>query len=157
MKLATLGKDRSVETKLEANQKNLYQTDYYQWIKTTLDNMRSQDYESIDWDNLIEEVEDMGRRERRSLESNLVVILLHLLKWDYQPNKRTGSWRRSILEHRRRICRALKDSPSLKPYLAEIFPECYSDAVKQASAETGLPVEKFPLSCPYSLSTVLED
>lgn len=145
-----------MKTQRDANQQNLYPTDYYLWLETTLAQLRKQDYGNIDWDNLIEEVADLGRRERRSLESNLVVILLHLLKWDYQREKRSGSWKRSIIEHRRHIRKALKDSPSLKPYLEEVFAECYGDAVKQASAETGLPEEEFPPHCPYAVSAVLD-
>lgn len=128
--------------KLKANQ-HLYETDYLSWVETTAEKLRVQDYSNIDWENLIEEIEDVGRSERRSLESNLIVILTHLLKWQYQPESRSGSWKGSITEHRRRIRKALKESRSLKPYLEEVFAECYSDAVEQASAETELPVETF--------------
>ncbi len=143
-------------TELEPNQQSLYETDYLKWIETTVGKLRVQDYSNIDWDNLIEEIEDMGRSERRSLESNLTVVLTHLLKWQYQPDFRSGSWKGSIVEHRRRIREALKDSPSLKPYLEEVFAKCYSDAVEQASAETGLSVETFPQVCPYTSAEVLD-
>ncbi|HAX77002.1 MAG TPA: DUF29 domain-containing protein [Cyanobacteria bacterium UBA11372] len=141
---------------LEANRHSLYETDYLKWIETTVEKLREQDYSNIDWENLIEEFEDMGRSERRSLESNLVVILLHLLKWQFQPELRSGSWKGSIAEHRRRIRKALKDSPSLKPYLEEIFAECYLDAIEQASAETGLPEATFPQLCPYTSTEALD-
>jgi Domain of unknown function DUF29 len=137
--------------------RTLYDTDYLKWIETTIKKLRCQDYTHIDWEHLIEEIEDMGKSERRSLESNLIVILLHLLKWQYQPQARSGSWEGSILEHRRRIRKALKDSPSLKPYLEMIFLECYIEAVKQAKAETGLSLEIFPHSCSYTLVDVLDD
>lgn len=78
---------------------NLYAQDYVAWLDQTVAQMRSQDYSHIDWDNLIEEVVDMSRRERSRLESNLIVILLHLLKWQYQPDHRSGSWKSSIREH----------------------------------------------------------
>lgn len=110
-----------------------------QWIETTGENLRDRSYDYIDWENLIDEIEDMGRSERRSLESNLVGILIHLLKWQYQPEFRSGSWKGSIVEHRRRIRKALKDFPSLKPYLKEILADCYLDALEQASAEIELP------------------
>ncbi len=135
----------------------LYETDYLQWIETTVKQLRSQNYESVDWENLIEEIEDMGRSERRSLESNLIVLLLHLLKWQYQPEYRSGSWESSIIEHRRRIKKSLKESPSLKHYLESIFAEAYIEAVKQAKAETGLPLETFPTQCPYELAEVVND
>jgi hypothetical protein len=98
----------------------------------------------------------MGRSERRNLKSNLIVVLTHLLKWQYQPEFKSGSWKGSIVEHRRRIREALKDSPCLKPYLQEVFDECYSDAVEQANAETGLSVETCPQVCPYTSVEVLD-
>lgn len=140
---------------LEPN-RHLYETDYLKWIETTVEKLQVQDYSNIDWKNLIEEIEDMGRSERRSLKSNLIVVLAHLLKWQYQPNFRNGSWKGSIVEHRRRIREALKDSPSLKPYFEEVFAQCYSDAVEQASAETGLSVEILPQVCPYTSAEVLD-
>jgi hypothetical protein len=141
---------------LEANRESLYKTDYLKWIQTTVEKLRLQDYSSIDWENLIEEIEDMGRSERKSLKSNLIVVLTHLLKWQYQPDFRSGSWKGSIVEHRRRIREALKDSPSLKPYLEEVFAQCYWDAVEQASAETELPIETFPQESPYTSAQVLD-
>ena len=143
-------------TEITANQQSLYDTDYLIWIKTTVEKLLVHDYSNIDWENLIEEIEDMGRSERRSLESNLIVVLTHLLKWQYQPELRSGSWKGSIVEHRRRIRKALKESPSLKPYLEEVFAECYLDAVEQASAETELPVETFPQLCPYTSAEILD-
>ncbi|MEG4209692.1 DUF29 domain-containing protein [Microcoleus sp. S13_B4] len=143
-------------TQLEFERQKLYDTDYLRWIETTVEKLQVRDYSNIDWENLIAEIEDMGRSERRSLESNLVVILLHLLKWQFQPAQRSGSWKGSIVEHRRRIRKALKDSPSLKPYLEEVLVECYADAAEQASAETGLSVETFPQLCMYTSVDVLD-
>ena len=137
--------------------KNLYEADYLQWIETNIKNLRNQNYAQVDWENLLEEIEDMGRSERRSLKSNLIIVLLHLLKWQYQPERRGGSWERSIIEHRRRIKEALKDSPSLKAYLTNILQESYTESVKQAKAETRLPWETFPQECPYSLTSILDD
>lgn len=143
-------------TELEHNRQSLYETDYLKWIETTVEKLRVQDYSNIDWENLIEEVEDMGRSERRSLKSNLIIVLTHLLKWQYQPQFRSGSWKGSIVEHRRRIRDTLKESPSLQPYLEQVFAKCYLDAVAQASAETGLSVETFPQACPYTSAEVLD-
>ena len=139
-----------------ADYQTSYETDYLQWIEITAERLRRHNYDDVDWENLIEEIEDMGRSERRRLESNLIVLLLHLLKWQYQPERRSGSWESSIIEHRRRIKKALKESPSLKPYLEKIFAESYTEAVKQATAETGLPLEMFPQS-PYKLAAVIDD
>jgi hypothetical protein len=143
-------------TELDANRKNLYEADYLKWIETTVEKLRVRDYSSVDWENLIEEIEDMGRSERKSIKSNLIVVLTHLLKWQFQPDFRSASWKGSIVEHRRRIRDALKDSPSLKPYLQEVFAECYLDAVELASAETELPMETFPGECPYTSAEVLD-
>jgi hypothetical protein len=143
-------------TQLGIEKQNLYETDYLQWIETTVQRLRSQDFSNVDWENLIEEIESMGRSERRSLESNLIVVIMHLLKWQFQPECRSRSWKSSIVEHRRRIRNDLKDSPSLKPYLAEVFAECYWDAVESASVETGLPMEVFPQLCPYTSVEVLD-
>ncbi|WP_448266553.1 DUF29 domain-containing protein [Nostoc sp. DSM 114159] len=142
---------------LKAHSQTLYETDYLQWIETTVEKLQSQDYANVEWENLIEEIADMGRSERRSLKSNLIVILMHLLKWQFQPDKRSGSWEGSIIEHRRRVKEALDDSPSLKSYLEIVFAECYTQAVKQAKAETGLSMESFPLNCPYQLAEVTDD
>lgn len=134
-----------------------YNTDYLQWLTTTADQLRRQALDEVDWDNLIEEIEDMGKRERRSLKSNLIVLLLHLLKWQYQPTQRTGSWAGSIVEHRRRIQDALQDSPSLTPYLAEVFAEAYRNATKQAAAETMLDIETFPPACEFAIAEVMTE
>jgi Domain of unknown function DUF29 len=143
-------------TKLQASQKSLYETDFVRWVETTAEQLRTQNYADVDWINLIEEIEDISRREWKSLKSNLVVILLHLLKWQYQPESRSGSWRGSIREHRRRIGDDLKDSPSLTPYLQEAFAECYANARKQTADETGLSLETFPVDCPYTSSQTLD-
>jgi hypothetical protein len=142
---------------LKAHSQTLYETDYLQWIETTVEKLQNQDYTNVDWENLIEEIADMGKSERRSLKSNLIVILVHLLKWQFQPEKKNGSWEASILEHRRRVKEALDDSPSLKSYLESVFAECYAQAVKQAKAETNLPVESLPVICPYDLPEVIDD
>lgn len=142
---------------LQTDSETLYETDYLKWIETNLQKLRDRDYANVDWENLLEEIEDMGKSERRSIESNLIVVLLHLLKWQFQPERRSGSWESSIIEHRRRIRKALKDSSSLKPYFETTLSECYIEALKQAKAETGLPLETFPVQCPYHLTEVTDD
>jgi hypothetical protein len=136
---------------------SLYEQDYWQWLEKTAYDLHQRNYEQIDWENLIEEIQDMGKSERRSAESNLIVILVHLLKWQFQPDFRTGSWGGSIVEHRRRVRKILRDSPSLRRFLGEILEDCYQDAVKQATVETQLATETFPSPCPYSLANVLDD
>ena len=141
---------------LEIQTSSLYDRDFAAWLALTVEQLRAQNYSSVDWANLIEEIEDLAKRERKALKSNLVVILLHLLKWHYQPEARTGSWKGSIREHRRRIADDLKDSPSLKLYLEAVFAECYTAALAQASDETGLPTAVFPTDCPYSPELALD-
>ncbi len=136
---------------------NLYEQDYYCWLEQTALHLRKQAFGQLDLENLIEEIEDMGRSEKRAIESNLRVVLLHLLKWKYQPQQRSGSWRGSITEHRIRIRKALQDSPSLKNYLLDVFPETYQDATKIASQETGLELESFPTSCEWTLQQVFDE
>jgi Domain of unknown function DUF29 len=143
-------------TEIKISPKSLYETDFVCWVDTTLAQLRAQDYGNVDWVNLFEEIEDMSKRERKSLKNNLVVILLHLLKWQYQPEYRSGSWRGSIREHRRRINDDLKDSPSLKPYLKEIFFDCYENARQQAADETGLSLKTFPVDCLYTEEQLLD-
>lgn len=144
-----------MSTELHISQTSLYATDFVRWVETTAEQLRTQNYTCVDWTNLIEEIEDMSRRERKSLKSNLVVILLHLLKWQYQPECRGGSWRGSIREHRRRVNDDLNDSPSLMPYLQAVLAECYANAREQAADETDLPLETFPLTCPYTPEQLL--
>ncbi|HEY9691128.1 MAG TPA: DUF29 domain-containing protein [Oculatellaceae cyanobacterium] len=134
--------------KLTSHQE-LYQQDYYQWLNTTAELLRSRQLDDVDFDNLIEEIEDMGGSQRRELQSRLIVLLMHLLKYQYQPSMRSSSWRGTIFEQRRQIALLIKNSPSLKPYYLEIFSECYSDAINEASAETNLPLSAFPVESPF--------
>jgi hypothetical protein len=128
----------------------LYEQDYYLWLEKTVDDLLTGRWSELDLSNLVEEIKDMGRSERRALESNLSVILLHLLKYKYQPTHRSNSWLSSILEHRLRIRKQLKQSPSLKPYLEQVFEECYGEARLLAVVETGLPQATFPTSSPFT-------
>ncbi|MDJ0903261.1 MAG: DUF29 domain-containing protein [Xenococcus sp. MO_188.B8] len=136
---------------------NLYDEDYYLWLKNTAQLIREKRFAEVDAVNLVEEIEDMGRSEKRSLESNLLVLLLHLLKYKYQRAKRSNSWKASIREHRRRLRKAFRDSPSLKVYCEEVFAECYEDARQQASDETGLSLDKFPVKSPFTVSEVVNE
>jgi hypothetical protein len=102
----------------------IYERDYPLWLKKTTEYLRSGNFEALDIDNLVAELEEMGGSRKDALENNLIVVLTHLLKWKYQPSYRCGSWRGSIKEHRRRINKSLAQHPGLKPYIQEIFPEC---------------------------------
>ncbi len=128
----------------------LYEQDYYQWLTTTAQKLRQGKLAEVDVVNLIEEIEDMGRSEKKAVRSNLRILLMHLLKYKYQPEKRTNSWLFTIVEHRKRLQESFKDSPSLKPYFSEVFDECYQDAIDLAAAETGFPRETFPNQSPFT-------
>lgn len=134
---------------------NLYERDYYLWLLHTAKLIREEKFSEVDAANLIEEIEDMGRSEKRALKSNLIVLLLHLLKYKYQPQKITNSWKSSIREHRRRLRDDFQTSPSLKQYMTEVFDQCYQDSREQAADETGLPLDNFPPSSPFTPSEVL--
>jgi hypothetical protein len=129
---------------------NLYKQDFFLWLEITARLLKERRFSDIDITNLIEEIESMGRSEKHGLQSNLVVVLLHLLKYKYQPEKRSKSWLSSILEHRRRLRVCFEDSPSLKPYFTEVFERCYQDARHQAAVETGLPLDRFPEESPFT-------
>ncbi|MEB3293098.1 MAG: DUF29 domain-containing protein [Synechococcales bacterium] len=135
----------------------LYEQDYVRWLEETAHHLGQKFFDRLDLFNLIEEMEDMGRSEKRSIESNLRIILMHLLEWQYQLEQRSGSWRGSIAEHRIRIRKSLKESPSLKPYLTEVFAESYQDTVHIASQETGIPTHQFPTVCEWSLQQILDE
>ncbi len=139
------------------NQETLYNQDYYQWLIQTSQLLREKKFTQLDLENLIEEIESLGKSEKRAISSNLIIVILHLLKWRYQPEKRSNSWKSSIREHRRRIQELVTDSPSLQNYLPEILADCYLAAKKQASDETGLSVVAFPEECPFSLAESLDE
>jgi hypothetical protein len=133
----------------------LYDQDFYLWLQMTAQQLKAGNFAEVDLGNLIEEIECMGRSEKRALESNLIVLLIHLLKYKYQPEKRTNSWLSTIYEHRRRLNKNLQDSPSLKKYLGEILGECYQDARQQAALETSLSLNTFPLEFPFTTAQCL--
>ncbi|MFB2837425.1 DUF29 domain-containing protein [Floridanema evergladense] len=135
---------------------NLYNSDYDAWVAEQIQHLKFKALEKLDIDHLISELEGMGKSDRRSLESNLRILLAHLLKWKYQPEKRSGSWRGSIKEHRRRCLKILSDSPSLKNHLITILNECYTDAKDLAATETELSCETFPNDCPFLIDEILD-
>lgn len=116
----------------------LYDQDFVAWVDEQALLIKQERWHELDLVNLVEEIEDIGKSPRLALTSNLRVLLQHLLKYKYQAEKLSGSWRATIREHRKRCQRILKDSPSLKPYLAAIFDETYQDARELAADETEL-------------------
>jgi hypothetical protein len=133
----------------------LYETDFYAWTQEQSRLLRSGAYALLDAEHLSEEIESMGRAERRQLMHRLEVLLVHLLKWQYQPELRGRSWELTIAEQRRRIDRLLRDNPSLRSQLPAVLAEAYDDARFGAMRETGLPQTTFPQDCPYPVPDVL--
>ena len=132
-----------------------YETDLYEWTRAQADALRRRASNELDWDNLAEEIEAVGRSERREIGSRLENLLLHLLKWRYQPEGQCGSWRGSILEARHRHERLIADNPSLRSYPAEILPKAYGYARKKALNETGL--LRLPEDCPWTIDDILSN
>ncbi|WP_017300433.1 DUF29 domain-containing protein [Nodosilinea nodulosa] len=145
------------ETKIEAGSRaSLYEQDYALWLDDTCRRLKAGQLADIDITNLVEELATMGRSEKQALSSNLIVVLMHLLKYAYQPGQRSNNWRFTLKEHRRRLQESLKTSPSLKPYFEQIFTDCYMDARDLVATETGLSLEYLPLESPFSLEQALD-
>ena len=135
---------------------SLYERDFYLWLEQQAARLRERRLDELDLANLLEVIEDMGRSEKRVLEGNLVVVLTYLLKYRFQPDHRSSSWRGSIVEHRRRLRNLLRDSPSLLPAARDMFSECYADSCEQAAAESGLSAVTFPAEPPFTFEQVLD-
>jgi Domain of unknown function DUF29 len=135
---------------------SLYERDFYLWLEQQAALLREGRLDELDVANLLEEIESMGRKDKKAIKSNLVVVLLHLLKYQFQPNRRSRSWLDSILEHRQRLRDDLEESPSLRAHLAALFPRAYGDARARAIIQTGLPQRAFPPTSPFTLEQVLD-
>ncbi len=133
-----------------------YERDFHSWIEKHIDLLKAGKFEEIDAEHLIEELEDMGKSNIRELESRFVILIAHLLKWQFQPDKQGSSWRGSISEQRIQILRLLKKTPSLKRELNNAINDSYSDALFLASDETGFSETTFPQNCPYSIEQLLD-
>ena len=123
---------------LDPPSEQLYEQDFWLWTQAMVEALKSGNLSQLDLENLAEEVESLGRSDRRELQSRLTVLLMHLLKWQFQPDMRSGSWRGTLAEQRIHILKLLKESPSLRSFFEESVNECYDDAKVKASEETGL-------------------
>lgn len=145
---------------LKKPEPTLYDRDFYAWTQEQGARLRGRaafdGRGDIDWENAAEEIESLGESQRSEIESRLTVLLTHLLKWRFQPEGRSSSWKGSIVEQRGRIRRRLIKSPSLKDYPAEVLAEEYGYARLRAAGETGLPEETFPLECPFTIEEALD-
>ena len=106
---------------------------------------------------MVDEVESFGKSQKRESRSRLIVLLQHLLKWQFQPDQRSSSWRGTIVEQRGELNDELRDSPSLRPYVATCLPKQYATARLKAAGETGLAESTFPEECPFTIDQVLDE
>ncbi len=134
----------------------LYETDETAWLEETADLVRARRFGELDAGALAEYLTDMARRDRREVFSRLVALLAHLLKWEHQPGRRSGPWSATILEQRREL-RQLLESGTLRNHAAAVLADAYTEARKQAAAETGLPRAAFPDEPAWDLDAALAD
>ncbi|MDJ0597378.1 MAG: DUF29 domain-containing protein [Crocosphaera sp.] len=134
---------------------SLYETDINEWVEQQVKLIKQKQYAQVDWDNIIEEIEDLSKRERDKFLSAIRLIIHHLLKWEYQPEKRSNSWLTTIRRERNNLTFYLEDTPSLKKYwTGEEFERNYRRAKADAVNETGLSEWHFPEKCPYSVEQI---
>jgi hypothetical protein len=137
-------------------EKPLYERDLCLWVEEQVRLLKEGRVEQLDVIHLIDEIEDLSISRKHAVTSNLVVILKHLLKHQFQPRRRSRSWLASIAEHRRRLRKEFQHAPSLRRYAREQFEECYEDARRQALIETGLSPDALPNISPYTLEQALD-
>jgi len=135
----------------------LYEQDFYAWVEQTAELLKSRNWEILDLENLIEEVVDLGKSQQRALQSALRLILSHLLKWKYQPEKRSNSWQITITRERLNLDELFIESPSLRRFLndGKWINTTYQRARKEAMVETSLSEDNFPIVCPFVVDDIL--
>ena len=134
-----------------------YDTDFYTWTQQQATALRAKDWPGLDVANLAEEIESLGNEQAHAVESHLVIVLTHLLKWRYQSERRSRGWRTSVRVGRQQIARRLRRNPGLRPDLPTFLTNAYDDARTRAMDETDLPLATFPEVCPWTLAQVLDE
>ena len=135
---------------------DLYKTDFYSWTQQQAQLIRSGNLEALDLDNILEELESMGKSEYRQFSHRLDILLMHLLKWQFQPEQRSTSWEGSIKEQRYRLSRLLNANPGIKPEIPSMISEAYGVAKISAYKETGIPEDNYPEQCPWTFEQVMD-
>jgi hypothetical protein len=135
-----------------------YDTDFYAWTQAQAQALQAKDWPTLDVDHLAEEIADLGSNHRYAIESQLERLLLHLLKWRYDPAREPRRlWRLSIRHARREIAKRLADSPSLRKHPGRYLTTAYRHAREDAADETGLTMATFPEACPWTVAQVLDE
>jgi hypothetical protein len=134
-----------------------YDTDFYTWTRQQAQALRAKDLPTLDLDHLAEEIESLGNEQEHAVESHLVIVLTHLLKWVYQPQRRSRGWRTSVRVGRQQIARRVRRNPGLRPHLPTCLTDAYADARTRAMDDTGLSLATFPEACPWDLASVLDE
>jgi len=134
-----------------------YENDFYGWTQEQAALLRAGHLSELDTDHLIEEIEALGRSEKRELESRLTVLLMHLLKWRCQTMRRSRGWGLTIDGQRIRLARVLSDNPGLKPLLPDLLSNAYRLAKVDAAKETGMEIKSFPFECPWTFGQIMDE
>ncbi len=135
---------------------NLYEQDFHAWTQEQAAKLKAGRLAELDIGHLAEELESMGATERREVISRLTVLVMHLLKWRVQPERRGNSWRLTIEIQRGEVEDVLKQNPSLRPRLPEFFEDVYARAVLKAAKETGIDRRQFPVNPPFTVQQALD-
>ncbi len=134
-----------------------YEEDFYGWTVHTAQLLRDKKMSELDFENIIEEMEALGRSEKHQFINRLALVISHLLKWQYQPTLRSHSWIYTIREQRTQAKIHLTDNPSLKGKLEEILINAYDVATSKAAKDTSFDKKDFPLECPYTFDQIMND
>jgi Domain of unknown function DUF29 len=134
-----------------------YETDVVLWANEQARLIRAGQFDQLDLEHIAEEIEDVGKSERRELYNRLSVLLMHLLKWQFQSHRRSAGWKATITEQRYRLERLLRETPSLKVEIEKEINEEWRGAILSASADTGLPESTFPTQCTWTVTQILGD
>ncbi|HBI41292.1 MAG TPA: DUF29 domain-containing protein [Planctomycetales bacterium] len=132
----------------------LYEYDETAWLEAMSERIRLGRLDELDYPNLAEYLADMARRDRREVESRLITLISHALKWAYQPDQRSRSWKGTIIEQCQEL-EGLACQGVLRNHAEAVLAGLYPRAIERAAAETGLPAETFPVACLYTLDQLL--
>jgi hypothetical protein len=147
----------NVKPDFSPGSETLYVSDYYGWVQEQIAHLKARRFAALDLENLIDEVGDLGKAEIKELRSALRILLVHMLKWRFQPSRRSRSWKLSMDNGRDEAARWLRDSPSLKPLRIGIIDDAYRLARREAAKQTKLKLSAFPETCPFSWDEMMDE